>query len=213
MPHDHDGILWWKGVFMTASLLIMVSALISVASAVPYIVSVLRGEARPRLVSWVVWAILAGVMTVSALLEGAIASAVMTTITFIACTTVTALAWRQRTNEVSRLDRVCLVGAFLGIVSLVIFRNPLVAIVVSVAIDIVAFIPTLAHAWNSPEEESLACFLLSTLGGVFALTAVFVGGVTPVALVYPVYSVIFNTAASFAIASGRSKYFLAQSYD
>ena len=59
------------------SALVTIGALISAAGSVPYILAVIRGTVRPRLVSWGVWAVLAGVMTISAYLEGAMASAVI----------------------------------------------------------------------------------------------------------------------------------------
>lgn len=194
------------------SALVTIGALISAAGSVPYILAVIRGTARPRLVSWGVWAVLAGVMTVSAFIEGAMASAAMTAITFIACATVTILGWQRRTGGINRVDMVCLVGAVLGITSLAIFKSPLIALTVSVAVDIVAFIPTLVHAWTSPYEESLACFALSALGGTLAVLAVLVGEISVVALLYPVYSMVFNGLAALLIVSGRSKSLLGQQY-
>lgn len=194
------------------SALVAIGALVSAAGSVPYILAVIRGTVRPRLVSWGVWAVLAGVMTISAYLEGAMASAVMTSITFIACTTVTVLGWQRRTGGINRLDMACLAGAVLGIASLALFKNPLVALSVSVAVDIVAFIPTLVHAWSSPYEESLTCFALSTLGGTLAMMAVLAGDITVAALLYPVYSVVFNGVAALLIVSGRSKSLLGQYY-
>ena len=194
------------------SALVTVGALISAAGSVPYILAVIRGTARPRLVSWGVWAVLAGVMTVSAFIEGAMASAVMTAITFIACATVTILGWQRRTGGINRVDMVCLVGAVLGITSLAIFKSPLIALTVSVAVDIVAFIPTLVHAWTSPYEESLTCFALSALGGTLAVLAVLAGEISVVALLYPVYSMVFNGLAALLIVSGRSKSLLGQQY-
>ena len=194
------------------SALVTIGALISAAGSVPYILAVIRGTVRPRLVSWGVWAVLAGVMTVSAFIEGAMASAVMTAITFIACATVTILGWQRRTVGINRVDMVCLVGAVLGITSLAIFKSPLIALTVSVAVDIVAFIPTLVHAWTSPYEESLACFALSALGGTLAVLAVLVGEISVVALLYPVYSMVFNGLAALLIVSGRSKSLLGQQY-
>ena len=194
------------------SALVTIGALISAAGSVPYILAVNRGTARPRLVSWGVWAVLAGVMTVSAFIEGAMASAVMTAITFIACATVTILGWQRRTGGINRVDMVCLVGAVLGITSLAIFKSPLIALTVSVAVDIIAFIPTLMHAWTSPYEESLTCFALSALGGTLAVLAVLVGEISVVALLYPVYSMVFNGLAALLIMSGRSKSLLGQQY-
>ena len=194
------------------SALVTIGALISAAGSVPYILAVIRGTARPRLVSWGVWAVLAGVMTVSAFIEGAMASAVMTAITFIACATVTILGWQRRTGGIKRVDMVCLVGAVLGIISLAIFKSPLVALTVSVAVDIIAFIPTLVHAWTSPYEESLTCFALSALGGTLAVLAVLAGEISVVALLYPAYSMVFNGLAALLIVSGRSKSLLGQQY-
>ena len=194
------------------SALVTMGALISAAGSVPYILAVIRGTARPRLVSWGVWAVLAGLMTVSAFIEGAMASAAMTAITFIACATVTILGWQRRTGGINRVDMVCLVGAVLGITSLAIFKSPLIALTVSVAVDIVAFIPTLVHAWTSPYEESLTCFALSALGGTLAVLAVLVGEISVVALLYPVYSMVFNGLAALVIVSGRSKSLLGQQY-
>ncbi len=194
------------------SALVTIGALISAAASVPYILAVIRGTARPRLVSWGVWAVLAGVMTVSAFIEGAMASAVMTAITFIACATVTILGWQRRTGGINRVDMVCLVGAVLGIASLAIFKSPLIALAVSVAVDIIAFIPTLVHAWTSPYEESLTCFALSALGGTLAVLAVLAGEISVVALLYPVYSMVFNGLAALLIVSGRSKSLLGQQY-
>ena len=194
------------------SALVTIGALISAAGSVPYILAVIRGTARPRLVSWGVWAVLAGVMTVSAFIEGAMASAAMTAITFIACATVTILGWQRRTGGINRVDMVCLVGAVLGIASLAIFKSPLIALAVSVAVDIIAFIPTLMHAWTSPYEESLTCFALSALGGTLAVLAVLAGEISVVALLYPVYSMVFNGLAALLIVSGRSKSLLGQQY-
>ena len=194
------------------STLVTVAALISAAGSVPYILAVIRGTVRPRLVSWGVWAVLAGVMTVSALIEGAMASAVMTTITFIACAMVTVLGWQRRTGGINRGDVICLVGAILGLASLALFKNPLVALAVSVAVDIIAFIPTLMHAWTSPYEESLTCFALSALGGTLAVLAVLMGEISVAALLYPVYSMAFNTVAVLLLLSGRSKLLLGPQY-
>ncbi len=148
------------------SALVTIGALVSAAASIPYILAVIRGTVRPRLVSWTVWAVLAGV---------------------------------------SRLDILCLVGAAMGIASLVVFKNPLIALGVSVAVDIVAFIPTLVHAWVSPHEESLACFALSATGGILAVMAVVMGDISLAALLYPVYSMIFNGVAALLILSGRTK--------
>ena len=64
-------------------LLSIIAAVVAAAGALPYILAILRGTARPRIVSWAVWTILAGIMTVSAFMEGQQASAVLSLSTFV----------------------------------------------------------------------------------------------------------------------------------
>lgn len=174
------------------SLIITIGIVLSTYSSLPYIREIIRGSVRPRIASWSVWTILAGVMTVSAFVEGQIPSALLSLVSFVGCATILVLGWKRGGRELSRIDVVCIVGAVLGIGSLVVLRDPSVAILVSVGVDAIAFVPTLIHGWTDPEEESFGCFALAAAGAACALIAGLLSGATMSGLAYPVYAVAFN---------------------
>lgn len=178
---------------MTQGIIIIGIAL-STYSSLPYIRDILRGVVRPRIASWIVWTILAGVMAVSSWIEGQVPSALLSTVTFAGCATILALGWRRGSRALSLLDIICLIGALVGLASLAVLRDPAVAIFVSVAVDAIAFIPTFVHGWTDPEEESLVCFSLASAGAACALVAALLHDATLSGLAYPLYAVLFNGA-------------------
>lgn len=186
------------------TLLVIAGAAIAGAGTIPYILAVLKGRARPRLVSWGVWAVLSGIMAISAYLEGETASTVLALQAFASCATIVVLGWhRGQQTTLSKLDVVCLVGAGLGIGSLALFHSPVIALGIALAVDAVAFVPTLVHGWLEPNEESLACFVMAAVGGVLATVAALQGGISFAGLGYPVYSTLFNGTMALLLVIGR----------
>lgn len=169
----------------------------------PYIRSVLSGQVRPRLVSWGIWTVLAAIMTIAALSEGQLHSALLTGVAAVSCGVIVLLGWRQGSRTMTSIDWACLVGALAGIVVFLIVRDAMVALAISVAVDAVAFVPTLIHAWNDPEEESLTAFAMAAAGEALVLVAAVLGGATFAGLIYPIYAVIFNGATAVVIVMGQ----------
>lgn len=186
------------------STIITIGVLLSSFSSLPYIREIIRGTARPRIASWGVWTLLSGVMTVAAFADGQIPSALLSLVSFLGCAVILSLGWRQGSRELSTLDIICLVGAAVGFVALFVLRDPTAAVLVSVSVDAVAFIPTLVHGWESPEEESLACFSFATAGAVCALTAALLSNAALSGLAYPAYAVVFNGAMTAVLYATRA---------
>ncbi len=184
-------------------LLLIVGVVLASISSLPYIRELLRGTVRTKLVSWAIWCVLSGVMTVSAFAAGQTSSAMLSMVAFTGCAIIVMLGWRRGDKSMSRLDMACLVGAGLGLLSLLVLKDPLVAIVVSVSVDAIAFIPTLVHGWIDPEEESLACFTLAAVGALATLFAALQHGAALTGLMYPVYAVLFNGAMAAVLLAAR----------
>lgn len=188
---------------MVLSVLTIAGVVLVALSTLPYIRALLKGQVRPRLVSWGVWAVLAGVMTFAALMVGEVQSALLTGVTAAACATVLILGWRQGSRTMARLDWLCLIGALVGLAVFIVMKDPFLALAVSVAVDAIAFIPTLVHAWNDPEEESLLCFAAAAVGELFVVVAIVGAGPTVAGLLYPIYAVLFNGAVVAILVAGR----------
>ena len=195
-----------------ATFLMVCGVIVAGVGAVPYIMAVLRGTARPRLVSWAVWAVLAAVLAASSYADGQVASALLSLQAFVACSTVVVLGWKYGGQvKVGQLDVICLVGAALGILSLVMFKNPQAALITALAVDAVAFIPTFVHAWTNPDEESMACYALAAAGAVLATCASVMAGAAFAGLLYPLYSMVFNGVMVLLLVMGR--WSIAQPYN
>ncbi|MGB4767752.1 MAG: hypothetical protein WBP22_00685 [Candidatus Saccharimonas sp.] len=198
---------------MILTLLTMIGVGMVAVSAVPYILAVMRGQVRPKLVSWGIWTVLAVIMTLAALEEGQLQSALLTGVTVAACASVMVLGWRQGSRQMNRLDVLCIIGAVVGVLVYFMVDSPLVALIVSVVVDAIAFIPTLVHAWTDPEEESLASFAVAASGELFVVVAAVAGAASFAGLLYPVYAVVFNGAVAALIIAARYRALDSESAD
>ena len=90
-----------------------------------------------------------------------------------------------------RFDVVCQIAALVGITLWLLFDSPVIAVVASVTIDLIAGLPTLRHAWRSPHEETWQTFALAAMAsilGIFALE-----NYTIVSASYMLYLAVANT--------------------
>ena len=188
---------------MTLLLTLLGVGLVSL-SGVPYIRALMAGRVRPRLVSWVLWTVIAGITTLAALQEGQVPSALVSMVAVVTCGTIVALGWRQGSKSMTKLDIVCAIGAVVGIGVFVGAHDPLLALAVSLVVDAVAFVPTFVHGWRDPEEESLRSFVYATLGQAGTVAAALSVGAALTGLLYPVYALVFNGAMVVILLTART---------
>lgn len=183
--------------------LLLIGALIAVAGSVPYILATYKGAVRPQLVSWFVWGLLAGVMTISTYVADARASTLLSLASFLSCAAVVALGWRQGRVTLTKIDIVCLVGAFIGILALIIWRSPSAALIISVSVDVIAFAPTLIHGWKAPREESLLCYVCAVISAIMILGVSVYAHAAVIGMLYPLVAATFNGLMSVILIAGR----------
>ncbi len=156
------------------TLLIILSSLLALGAGVPYIVDVIKGKTKPRLVSWFTWTGLMAVSATASLTQGQIPAAAFGYSIALQCLAVVVLGFRNGTREFELLDAVCLGGANLGLISLVIFHAPNLTIFLTIVTDFTGAIPTIRHAWRRPYEETMSSYVLEAIGcGITLLLANF----------------------------------------
>lgn len=185
------------------NVLLIIGAIIAATGTLPYMLSTIRRESRPQLVSWSVWTVLAGIIMISSYLEGEWVSAILSLEGFVSCAIIVVLGWRQGNFQLNKIDIVCLIGACMGIGSLVVLRDPFMALVVSVLVDAIAFVPTLIHGWNDPNEESFTCFATAVVSAGISLFVAVITHASVMGLIYPLYAVVFDGAMAIIILVGR----------
>jgi hypothetical protein len=137
----------------------VLSSALTAAAALPYIVDIVRGRARPRIASWSIWAVVQAIGAASGFSTWELPGACYTLLCAAGCTAVVFLGWRHGSREFGRLDAVCVTLAAEGVALLAVaaWMPRLIpmswAVTVSVATDFLAYLPTFRHAWLRPDEE------------------------------------------------------------
>ena len=143
---------------MTTAVIVLSSAL-TAAAALPYVIDIVRGRARPRIASWSIWAIVQAIGAASGFSARQLPAACYTLLCAAGCAAVVFLGWRHGSREFGRLDAVCvtLAAEGVGLLAVAAWVPRLIpmswAVAVSVATDFLAYLPTFRHAWLKPGEE------------------------------------------------------------
>jgi hypothetical protein len=193
------------------NILITLAAVLTLSANRDYFREVRRdiGAAKPRIVSWLIWAggTLIGVVQASRAGHGQLPAVCYDAACAAGCAAIVAASWRRGDREIGRLDRVCL---RLGAVALIFLAGSAVwpvliplapAVALSVGADFIAYAPTFQHGWERPGEEPWRPYAKFTLGAALTLTALLYADLTqavPVAravtgAIYPAYLLAANT--------------------
>lgn len=157
---------------MLKSLLSAAAILLTFALFYPYIRSILQGRTRPHVISWVIWGI--GTLTVffAQLADGAGVGAWPIGLSALITGYVALLSWLKRSDmSITRADWTCLVIAILAVPVWLLTSNPMWAVLILTAIDLVGFGPTIRKAYTKPHEERVWFFLLGALRNAFVVAA------------------------------------------
>ena len=184
--------------------LVFIAAVVQVLGAFAYIRATLHGETRPDRVSWFLWGATPLVGTVIILIEGTASWAVLPVFMagFIPVLVLAGSLFNKNAYwKLGRFDYVC--GA-LGLLALVLWlmaNQPVVALVMLVATDGLAALPTIRKAWTNPETETASVYFAALFGGFAALVNVQEWVVLEYA--FPLYLFLVNWVLLFAIYRRR----------
>ena len=136
-------------------LILGISAgLIAIGATVPYILSIIRGETRPNVVSWSLWTIIVLVTAVAQISAGAswpLMLLIGSTVANLAVVFLCSIGYGY--SEFKNVDKICLFLALAAIVFWWITSNPVIAILLAVIADGIAYIPTYAKTYQEPKSE------------------------------------------------------------
>jgi hypothetical protein len=149
-----------------------ISAAFMVAGTAPYIRDMLRGQTRPNIVSWSIWALAVGISAVAQFSAGASWSLALVAAVFVMDMSVTLFAFVGYGYTKFRWwDATCLVLSISALVLWHTTNDPLVGLGFAILADGIAFIPTFIKSYQDPYSETAMAWLLfafSGIAGVFA---------------------------------------------
>jgi hypothetical protein len=179
------------------TILIALSSIITVAATVPYLIEIVRGRTKPRVVSWFTWTILIGLGAVAAFTEHQIPAGVLMLCASGQAALVVVLGFRRGDHTFEALDIICLTGALVGLALWLLFDSPTIAVLATVIIDFTGAIPTFKHSWLSPNEETWITYTACSISGGITVLVANIHVVSAVA--YPLYIFFADVMMTFLI--------------
>ncbi|MFT3899625.1 MAG: hypothetical protein QM728_05170 [Gordonia sp. (in: high G+C Gram-positive bacteria)] len=119
------------------------------------------GHSRPNLVTWGIWATVPTLAFAAQVSDGVGLPAALTLMAGLgpAVVVATALATRRFYARCTRLDQVCAALAAAALVGWLTVGSPVTAILLSIAADALALVPTAVKAWRDPGSEDAGFFV------------------------------------------------------
>lgn len=136
----------------------------------PYWWAIIRGKGKPVRASWLIWATL-DTITFSGMYAAGTLTPQVATAAFGVWVIFALSLWRGRPGW-TRVDKLCLLGAAIGILLWQYFDDPALAIVTSQFTAQIGCIPTYLSAWEDPSRESRFAWTLTWTSSVFAILAI-----------------------------------------
>lgn len=149
-----------------------VAVLITLVAFYPYLRGVLQNSIRPHVFSWVIWATTTLVVFLAQVQSHGGVGAWPIGLSGIITAAIAVLAYLKRADvSITRLDWLFLITAMASLPLWYLTSDPMWAVIVLTAVDILGFGPTLRKTYNSPHSESLLFFSLFALRNSLVILA------------------------------------------
>ncbi len=138
----------------------------------PYIRSILRGQVRPHVFSWVIWGITTFVVFLAQLEDKGGVGAWPIGVSGVITLFVAFLAYIKRSDiMITKIDWLFFILALSSLPFWYLSSNPLWAVIILTTVDVFGFVPTIRKAYNDPYSESLLFFALFTVRNFIVIIA------------------------------------------
>src|SRR6185503_18220389 len=158
---------------MTKEILVIVASILAIIGNVPYLLDVIKGKVKPHPYTWFVWTIVSCVVFFGQVSKGAGLAAIPTAVAEIFTLIIFLFSLKYGFKNPPKADKYFLALALLGLIPWFITKDPTISVITVVAIDLIAFIPTLRKTYCHPKSETPLLYsanvlrhslILSTLG-------------------------------------------------
>ncbi len=157
---------------------------------VPYLIDVVRGKTKPHAFSWFAWSLPTAVVFAAQLNDGGGAGVWVTGLTAFMCTVIFVLSLFKGERDIRPLDWVSLVVSGVGIVLWLYTNNPLWAVILTTAVDLIGFVPTIRKSLVHPLEETRSTYAMGGIKWVLSVGAL--SNYSAITLIYPVGMIVAN---------------------
>ena len=150
----------------------LLAASSSIIAITFYVSSILRKETKPNRASWLIWSITNTILLVSYFSVGARSTIFLPIVYFLNGLIVFIFSFRYGVNSWSRLDYLSIFIAGFSLIIWFITKNPLIALLMNLAMDSSGYLPTIRKSYTDPLTESQIAWFFIFLGTFFNLIAI-----------------------------------------
>jgi len=172
--------------------LVYVAAFASLLATLVYVRSMLRGGAKPNRVSWLMWSIAPFIAAAAALSNGVGLAALPVFMSGLSPFLIFSASFVLRNAhwKLTSSDYVCGLLSALALILWFVTKDPNIAIILAIASDALASVPTLTKAWNHPETEIAWPFLVGVFNAATSFSAIVIWTFSSYG--FPAYLMIIN---------------------
>lgn len=175
-----------------AEIIGLLAALIGCIADSIYIISILKGNTKPHLYTWILFSTLSVTAFAAQITEGAGAGSwalgVISTFNILSML----LALKYGTKDIHKSDKWALLASITVIIPWIITKDPMISVILASAINLMAMYPTVRKSWNSPYQEVLSSYVLNSSGILLSITAIANYSITTT--LFPLAIITSNTA-------------------
>jgi hypothetical protein len=172
-------------------LLVFAAAIASLIAAGLYIRAMIKGQTRPNRVTWLMWSIAPFIATAAEIYSGVTWAVIPVFMTGFAPFLIFCASFFTKAYwKLCRFDYFCGGISALALVLWVVTMEPVLSIILAIAADAIASIPTLKKAYRNPETESVWPFITGIFNAVAALVVAVTWSFTEIS--FPIYLLAIN---------------------
>jgi hypothetical protein len=179
--------------------LVLVGAGVALFGTLTYLKNTLRGATKPNRVSWLMWSVAPLIAAVAAFSDGVRWAVLPVFLAGFGPLIIFFASFLNKNSywKLEKFDYLCGVFSVLALVFWAITKDPVVAIIFSIASDGFACVPTVIKAWKYPKTETGLAYITGLFSALTSFAAVKVWIFSEYA--FALYLVIANSILAFAI--------------
>lgn len=146
------------------------SGVIFCLAFVPYVRAIVRKETKPSKSTWIIWATLDTITLAGMYFKDSVNGQIVGAV--IGSWVVVVLALKYGVSGWTKLDKLCLGSAVLGVVLWRVFSSPMLGILTSLSVVFLGSTPTFESAWKDPSREDKLAWVAFWISCVLAVIAI-----------------------------------------
>ena len=167
---------------------------------------VIRGNAKPNRVTWLMWSIAPLIATAAGLASGVSLAVIPVFMSGFGPLIIVILSFANKKSywKLETFDYLCGFFSLLALVLWGITKQPAIAIIFAIISDFIAAVPTLIKSWKHPEAEIATSYATGLINALTSFGAIKMWGFAELA--FPIYLVIIDSSLTLAVIRKKIKF-------